>query len=103
MTRTWTAKCWLGSESGYVDLTTQAGTSNGARAQFENIYGAEQVVNLREVSKSSGGGGTDLGDIGGYAALFAGLFVLWLFIEFWYLAIPLSVLGGIIWWENRNK
>ena len=101
MTRTWTAKCWLGSESGYVDLTTQAGTSNGARAQFENIYGAEQVVNLREVSNSLGDG-TNFGNIGGYAALFAGLFVVWLFIEFWYLAIPLSVLGGIIWWQSRN-
>ena len=98
---TWTAKCWLGSESGYVDLTTQAGTLNGARAQFENIYGAEQVVNLREVSKSSGGD-TDLGDIGGMIGLFAILFVLWLIIEYWMWIIPITLIAAILWyWGNK--
>ena len=49
----WTAKCWLGSGSGYVDLEVDAATLNGAREQLKSIYGAEQIINLREIRSSS--------------------------------------------------
>ena len=83
--------------------TVQALTSQDATSRVERMNPG-CIVRCCGFSDThnSGGGGSDLGDIGGYAALFAALFVLWLFIEFWYLAIPLSILGGIVWWNNRN-
>ena len=69
MSRTWTAKCWLGSSSGYVDLTVQAATITGAKEQLQNVYGAQQIINLREINpnrdQSSSGG------CGGVLALLA--------------------------------
>ena len=57
--RRWTGKCWMGQKSGYVDIEVGASTSGGAREQLINVYGAESVVNLREIREGSGGGGLD--------------------------------------------
>ena len=61
----WTAKCWMGQKSGYVDIEVGASTSGGAREQLINVYGAESVVNLREIREGSGGGGLDFSGGGG--------------------------------------
>lgn len=56
-----TAKCWLGSSSGYQDLEVSANTINGAKEQLQRTYGASQIINLREVRESRSGesfGGT---------------------------------------------
>lgn len=45
----WTAKCWLGSKSGYVNIEVNANTSQGAEEQLRSVYGAQQVINLRRV------------------------------------------------------
>jgi hypothetical protein len=77
MSRRWTAKCWLGSKSGYVDIEVGASSLAGAKEQLQNIYGAEQIINLREIRGDSGGGmeipsggGVWLVGILGTAALF---------------------------------
>jgi hypothetical protein len=49
----------MGQKSGYVDIEVGASTSGGAKEQLINVYGAESVVNLREVREGSGGGGLD--------------------------------------------
>ena len=59
MSRRYTAKCWMGQKSGYVDIEVGASTSGGAREQLINVYGAESVVNLREIRGDGGGGGLD--------------------------------------------
>jgi hypothetical protein len=53
MSRRWTAKCWMGSNSGYVDIEVGASTINGAKEQLQNVYGAQQIINLREVRGNS--------------------------------------------------
>lgn len=60
----WTAKCWLGSKSGYNDIEVNAATYNGAREQLTNIYGAEQIINLRKVSEKSGGSDSSFSSAG---------------------------------------
>jgi hypothetical protein len=47
----------MGQKSGYVDIEVGASTSGGAREQLINVYGAETVVNLREIRGDGGGGG----------------------------------------------
>ena len=49
----------MGQKSGYVDIEVGASTSGGAKEQLINVYGAESVVNLREIREGSGGGGLD--------------------------------------------
>lgn len=85
---TWRAKCWLGSANGYQNLEVQSNTFHGAKEQLERIYGAEQVINLREVR--SGGGGSSSGI--GWETIF-GLIVLLLAIQFWWIVLPI---GGIL-------
>jgi hypothetical protein len=57
----------MGSKSGYVDLEVNASTLGGAKEQLENIYGAQQIINLREVGNSSGGLGNVSSSSGGVA------------------------------------
>jgi len=59
MSRRWTAKCWMGSSSGYVDIEVNAATINGAKEQLQNVYGAEQIINLREIRENSSGSSLD--------------------------------------------
>ncbi len=43
----WTAKCWMGTSSGYQNIVVYANTRNGAYDQLERIYRAQQIINLR--------------------------------------------------------
>ena len=51
---TWRAKCWLGSASGYQTLEVQSNTYSGAQQQLKRIYGAEQIINLWQMSRPDG-------------------------------------------------
>ena len=51
---TWQAECWLGSASGYQTLQVQANTYAGAEQQLRRIYGAERIINLKEVNGLGG-------------------------------------------------
>jgi hypothetical protein len=88
---TYRAKCWLGSSSGYQELEVQSNTLYGAKEQFERIYGAEQVINLRKVSS----GNKPSSDSGGFLGLCSFLVVIWLFIEYWWIVVPIAIILGI--------
>jgi len=92
---TYRAKCWLGSSSGYQELEVQSNTRNGAIEQFERIYGAEQIINLREVG-SGGNSSSDSGDVGGYLILGAILFGIWLLMKYWWIIVPIGVILGFL-------
>ena len=99
---TYRAKCWLGSSSGYQELEVQSNTLYGAKEQFERIYGAEQVINLRKVS-SGNKPSFSSGDIDGYLILGAILFGIWLLIEYWWIVIPVAVISGfLIWYGSQD-
>ena len=96
---TYRAKCWLGSASGYQELEVQANTVTGAYEQFKRIYGAEQIINCHEVRDGSILSFGD-GDFEGWMALVAILFVIWLYMEFPWVMIPLTVIVLIAWIYN---
>ena len=99
---TYRAKCWLGSSSGYQELEVHSNTLYGAKEQFERIYGAEQVINLRKVS-SGNKPSSDSGDVGGYLILGAILFGIWLLVEYWWIVIPVAVISGfLIWYGSQD-
>lgn len=78
---TYRAKCWLGSSSGYQDLEVQSNTYYGAKEQFQRIYGAEQIINLREVRGESTSG-SGVGDVGGTVGLIGLVALGWAFVSF---------------------
>ena len=92
---TWRANCWLGSSAGYQELEVQANTLNGAKQQLERVYGAEQISNLREVRSGSSSSSSDT-DVTGYLIIGAGLFGIWLIVQYWWIVIPVAVIIGIL-------
>lgn len=101
MSRRWTAKCWMGSSSGYVDIEVNAATINGAKEQLQRVYGAEQIVNLREIK--SGGSSFSSGNSEGMVWLLGIGFVLYLLVTYWYIAIPIATILGILIYMGRNE
>jgi hypothetical protein len=101
---TWRAKCWLGSEVGYQECEVQSNTIHGAKAQMERIYGAEEVINLREVNDSTGSGSKSSGL--STSNVIAILFLLggsWLLITYTSLVV-MSVLGILgAWVGSKTK
>ena len=87
----------------YYTETVEANTHSDAVARVErrNPGCICRCTNSYNAPKS-GSSSTDSGDMLGYLGLFAILFVIWLFIEFWYIAIPVTIAGAILWWKNRD-
>lgn len=84
----WTAKCWLGSANGYQDLEVQSNTAHGAKEQLERIYGAEQVINLRQVREESSASSSGEGSF----VLVVVLGAIYLIVTFWPIALAIGVL-----------
>lgn len=100
---TYRAKCWLGSSSGYQDLEVKANTVQGAKEQFERIYGAEQVINLSEVRGGSGGNSSSSSGSGeGVFGLALIIGLVWALMTF--LPWILMVVGGSFgaWAGNKT-
>ena len=92
---TWRAECWLGSSAGRQTLEVQANTLNGAKQQLERVYGAEQITNLREV-KGGLGSASSSSDSSGMIWLIGAIFFLGFVVTYWYIAIPIAVIIGIL-------
>ncbi len=88
---TWRAECWLGSSAGRQTLEVEASTSNGAKQQFERVYGAQQITNLREVRSGSSPTFNSENSAGLVWLLGIGFF-LYLFVTYWYIAIPVGII-----------
>lgn len=80
----WTAKCWLGSASGYQDCEVSANTIGGAKEQLQRIYGAEQIINLRELRNSNSRYSSSSSLSGGDTLSFLGFIgVAYIIYKFW--------------------
>jgi hypothetical protein len=49
----WQAECWLGSSVGMQTLEVNANTASGADQSLRRIYGAERVINLKQIESDS--------------------------------------------------
>jgi hypothetical protein len=98
---TWRAKCWLGSSSGYQELEVESNTSYGAKEQFERIYGAEQVINLRKVGSGSGSSSSS----GGGLILVLLILLIYFTVTYWYISLPILaiiVFTKVYGWINDD-
>jgi len=98
----WTAKCWLGSDSGYQDCEVSANTLPGAKQQLQRIYGADpnKIINLREIRDNSNGVGFG-GSTDGYGIWICiiGAFILFAVFTPWFL---MGIGGTIGWWFGEK-
>lgn len=92
----WTAKCWLGSSSGYQNCEVDSNTSHGAMDQLKRIYGAEQIVNLRQVNRG-GGSSSSSSDGGGVIGLVLLVGGIWVVTTYWNIVVALFwIVVGIL-------
>jgi hypothetical protein len=99
MSRRWIAECWMGSASGYVDIEVSASTINGAKEQLQNVYGAEQIRNLRQV-RTGGDSGSSLPS--GSSIWIAGILgagAAFLYLTPWVLMV---IYGGLATWMGEK-
>jgi|SaaInlV_120m_DNA_3_1039746.scaffolds.fasta_scaffold37103_1 hypothetical protein len=97
---TWRADCWLGQSDGWQELEVKSNTPHGAMGQFETIYGAEQISNLREVS--SGRSSSD-DSMSGWFMIAVIMLLTWLFIQFWWIVVPvLAICIALIIYGSTN-
>ena len=115
----WEVKLYQGgkvfTEEVYANNLQDAKATAKARNPTVKIIGANPIFDKPDpfevrssstsssASTSSSGSDMSLGDIGGMAALCAILFVLWLIIEYWYFAIPLTIIGAILYYYGSKE
>ena len=103
---TWNAKCYVGTKGGYQNLQVEAASVNGARQQFERVYGSQQTINIRRVDGDSYSGGGSMGAIEGISTL---LFWIGAFLVFMYwkeiaaIALIFGILSLIVWFFNQKE
>ena len=103
MSKRWTANVFVNSEVGEIPVEVYASTWHGAKQQIHAKHGdVQQICNLRESPEGSNDGGS-IGDMGAYLLLGAILFGLWLIIEFWWIIIPISVIGAILYYYGSKE
>jgi hypothetical protein len=94
---TWTAEVFVNSSVGRINTEVEAATFQGAKQQIYAKHGdVQQIVNLREVRSGGNSSSYDSGDVGGYLALGAFLFGIWLLVKYWWIIVPIAVILGIL-------
>ena len=102
---TWQADVFVNSKVGQIKTQVDASTFEGAREQIYAKHGdVQQICNLREVGNSwfsSSSSSSDSDSLGSLMAILL-LCGVGLAIVYWYIAIPLAILGYFIWknWED---
>ena len=89
---TWRAEVFVNSQVGRITTEVEAATASGAQQQIYAKHGnVQQIVNLRQVS--SGSRPTFNSDNSeGFMWLFGIGFVLYLVVNYWYIAIPVGII-----------
>jgi hypothetical protein len=95
---TWRADVFVNSRVGRISTEVEAATFAGAKEQIYAKHGdVQQIVNLRQVSSGGSSSGSSL-DVDGTVWLIAILVGLWLIVEYWWIIVPVGILGGILYY-----
>jgi hypothetical protein len=92
---TWRAEVFVNSQVGRITTEVEAATFSGAQQQIYAKHGnVQQITNLRQVN--SGGSSFSSGDTEGFIWLGGIAFILYLIVTYWYIAIPIGIILGIL-------
>ena len=96
---TWRAEVFVNSRVGRINTEVEAATFSGAKEQIYAKHGdVQQIVNLRQVSSSNSSSSGSSLDLDGTVWLVAIVFGIWLIVEYWWIVIPVCILGGILYY-----
>ena len=71
------------------EVTTESGSINTAKQQIEKLYDPIYIHNLREVRNSS----SSVSESSSSWFLILAIFGIWLIVTYWWIVIPLSIIG----------
>lgn len=93
---TWRAEVFVNSQVGRITTEVEAATFSGAKQQIYAKHGdVQQIANLREV-RSGGGSSVSTGAPDGFVWLLGIGLVLYLIVNYWYIAIPIALILCIL-------
>ena len=102
----WTARCYLGTKEGYQNLTANAATIQGAKDQFERVYGSQQTINIRRVDDNFYSGGSSMGVIESVSTILFWVGAILVF-SYWKeiaaIALIFGILSQIVWFFNQKE
>ena len=102
----WTARCYLGTKEGYQNLTANAATIQGAKDQFERVYGSQQTINIRRVDDNFYSGGSSMGVIESVSTILFWVGAILVF-SYWKeiaaIALIFGILSLIVWFFNQKE
>jgi hypothetical protein len=94
---TWKADVFVNSQVGRITTEVETATFSGAKEQIYAKHGdVQQITNLRQVNSNRGGSSFSSGDSGGLLWLAGIGFVLYLLVTYWYIAVPIAAILGIL-------
>ena len=101
---TWKADVFVNSQVGRIRTEVEAATFSGAKQQIYAKHGnVQQITNLRQVNSNSGGSSFNSDDIDGKMWLVGIGIVLYLLVTYWYIAVPLIIIGGVLYYYGSRE
>jgi len=101
---TWKADLFVNSKVGRITTEVEAATFSGAKEQIYAKHGnVQQITNLRQVNSNSGGSSFNSDDADGKMWLVGIGIVLYLLVTYWYIAVPLIIIGGVLYYYGSRE
>lgn len=95
-----------GPDTGFFQYYTETVEANTSHDAIKKVQRANRGCQVRCCASYNApndtGSSTGIGDMGQYLGLGVVLLVIWLLVEFWWIVIPVSVIGGILWWFGKD-
>ena len=101
---TWKADLFVNSKVGRITTEVEAATFSGAKEQIYAKHGnVQQITNLRQVNSNSGGSSFNSDDVDGKMWLVGIGIVIYLLVTYWYIAVPLIIIGGVLYYYGSRE
>jgi hypothetical protein len=101
---TWKADLFVNSKVGRIKTEVEAATFSGAKEQiYAKHDNVQQITNLRQVNSNSGGSSFNSDDVDGKMWLVGIGIVLYLLVTYWYIAVPLIIIGGVLYYYGSRE
>ena len=98
------ADLFVNSKVGRITTEVEAATFSGAKEQIYAKHGnVQQITNLRQVNSNSGGSSFNSDDVDGKMWLVGIGIVLYLLVTYWYIAVPLIIIGGVLYYYGSRE
>jgi hypothetical protein len=101
---TWRANLFVNSQVGRITTEVDAASFSGAKQQIYAKHGSvQQITNLRQVSSNHKQSSYTSESSESWLWLAGIGFVIYLLVTYWYIFIPLSIIGSILYYYGTRE